>query len=46
MLELLVHYLPIPGTLHMWEMYLFTFVLLSLSSNTQGTFGKINEKDE
>lgn len=29
----------------MWEMYLFTFVLLSPSSNTQGTFGKINEKD-
>lgn len=25
-------------------MYLFTFVLLSLSSNTQGAFGKINEK--
>lgn len=24
-------------------MYLFTFVLLSLFSNTQGTFGKINE---
>lgn len=25
-------------------MYLFTFVLLSLSANTQGAFGKINEK--